>query len=157
MQNTIERNATAELAELVYKNSKMGGEAITDILPKIKDEGATEKCEKLRAELTRQFAEYEKIAAEAEKHLEKNDLPATEEGVLTKMASKLGIMMNTMKDPSPSHIAEMTVKGLSMGITEMIAQKREAEKRGCDDEILKLAERLISFQEEAVDKIKAYL
>jgi len=157
MQQTAEKNITLELASLIYKTSKMGGEAITDTLPKIKDGKRVGESEKMRAELTRQFAKYEEIAAEAEAFLDSRHCPAQEESILTKMASKVGIMMNTMKDPSPSHVAEMMVKGLSMGITEMTAKVRISKEKGCDENMLKLADRLISFQEDAVDKIKAFL
>ena len=157
MQITAEKKVTAALAELIYKTSKMGSEAITDTLPKIKDGKRQGESEKMRAELTRQFTEYEKMASEAERYLKSHDLPAEEENMLAKMASKAGIMMNTMKDPSPSHVAEMMIKGLSMGITEITTKTREAEGKGCDEEMLMLADRLISFQEDAVDKIKAFL
>ena len=157
MQQTAEKSVTLALGSLIYKTSKMGGEAITDTLPKIKDGTRIGETQKMREELTRQFSEYEKIAAEAETFLESNQCRPKEEGTLTKIASKAGIMMNTMKDPSPSHIAEMMVKGLTMGITEMTAKVRESKEKGCDDEMLELADRLISFQEDAVDKIKAFL
>ena len=157
MQQTAEITTTLSLASLIYKTAKMGGEAITDTLPKIKDGKREGDSKKIREELSRQFAEYEKIASEAERFLESSKVQAKEENVLVKMASKAGIMMNTMKDPSPSHIAEMMVKGLSMGITEMTAKARESKEKGCDEDILQLAERLISFQEDAVDKIKAFL
>lgn len=157
MQQTVEKNVTLALASLIYKTAKMGGEAITDTIPKIKDGKRKGESEKMREELTRQFAKYEKIAAEAEAFLASNDCPAKEENMLTKMASKAGIMMNTMKDPSPSHVAEMMVEGLSMGITEITAKSRESKEKGCDEKMLDLADRLISFQEDAVDKIKAFL
>ena len=157
MQLTAEKKVTAALASLIYKTSKMGSEAITDTLPKIKDKKQQGESEKMREELTRQLTEYEKLAAEAERYLTAHDLPVEEENMLTKMASKAGIMMNTMKDPSPSHVAEMMIKGLSMGITEMTTKTREAEEKGCDEDMIVLADCLISFQEDAVDKTKAFL
>ena len=157
MQQTAEKNVTLELASLIYKTAKMGGEAITDVLPKIKDGKRKGDCEKLREELTRQFTCYEKISAEAEAFLGSNDLPAKDESMLVKMASKAGIIMNTMKDPSPSHVAEMTIKGLTMGITDMTSSVREGKEKGCEEKMLTLAEKLISFQEDSIDKLKAFL
>ena len=157
MQQTADKKSTVSLASLIYKTSKMGSEAISDTLPKIKDGKRRGESPKMRDELSRQFSEYEKIAAEAKSVLSSFNVTAKEESIVTKLASKAGIMMNTMTDPSPSHVAEMMVKGLSMGITEMTAKARECKEASCDEEILNLAERLISFQEDAVDKIKAFL
>ena len=51
----------------------------------------------------------------------------------------------------------MMVEGLAMGITEMTAKVRQARERNCEEKILSLADRLISFQESAVDEIKKFL
>lgn len=157
MQQTADKRVTVSLASFVYKTAKMGGESITDILPKIKDDKKTDEVERMRSELTRQFSEYEDMASEAEAYLESVGVNAREENVVTKISAKVGILMNSMKDPSPSHMAEIMVQGLAMGIAEMTSKVRESRDAGCDEKILNLADRLISFQEDAVDKIKAFL
>ena len=157
MEKTADKKVTMSLASLVYKTAKMGGESITDVLPKIKGGRDGEKAESMRSELSRQFSEYESIASQAEAYILSMDGQPKEENIMAKMASKMGIMMNTMKDPSPSHVAEMMVQGLAMGIAEVTADVREAKANGCDENVIRLANRLVSFQEEAVDRIKAFL
>ena len=157
MIKTVDKRIGAALAEEIYKTAKMGGESITDILPKIKDGDRVGESEKMRSELTRQFAQYEKIATDAEKYLSDLDVRAKGENMMIKLSAKAGIAMNTMMDPTPSHIAEMMVEGLAMGITEMTAKVRQARERNCEEKILSLADRLISFQESAVDEIKKFL
>lgn len=157
MSQAVEKEAEIGIAALIFKTSKMGSQAITDILPKIKDSECEQKVEKMREELTRQFAEYERISVEAEKFLRAQDIMAQEENLLVKMTSKAGIFIGALGDSSPSHIAEMMIKGLNMGITEMIAKAHECRRAGCDGKILSLADRLVSFQEDAVERIKNFL
>jgi len=157
MQETVNKKATASLAMFVYKTAKIGGDSIIDILPKIKDGKRIGEAEKMREELSRQFSEYEEIAAEAEAYLKSIDVQAKEENIVTKISAKAGIMMNTMKDPSPSHIAEMMMQGLTMGIAEVTSKVRDSRETSCDEKMLELADRFVSFQEDAVDKIKAFL
>ena len=157
MLKTADKRTSAALAEIVYKTAKMGGESITDILPKIRSGNNIGECDKMRTELTRQFTEYEEIAAEAERYLSSLNCDAKEENVMIKLSAKAGIAMNTMMDATPSHIASMMIEGLAMGITEMTTKLREARDAGCDEKIQKLAARLVSFQESAVDEIKKFL
>lgn len=156
MLKTADKKTSAALAEIVYKTAKMGGESITDILPKIKS-GDNREVDKMRTELTRQFSKYEEISAEAERYLSSLNCKAEEENLMVKLSAKAGIAMNTVMDASPSHIASMMVEGLAMGITEITAKLREAREAGCDEKIQKLASDLVSFQESAVDEIKKFL
>jgi hypothetical protein len=80
-----------------------------------------------------------------------------EENMLVKMSAKAGIMMNTITDSTSSHIAEMVIEGLSMGIVDTTKRIREAEKNGCDEKVLKIGHELISFQEKSVDEMKKFL
>ena len=80
-----------------------------------------------------------------------------EEGMFVKMSAKAGVAMNMMRDSTSSHVAEMMIEGLSMGITDTTKRSRQAEEDGCDPEVIKLASDLISFQENSVDIMKKYL
>ena len=73
------------------------------------------------------------------------------------MAAKAGVAMNMMKDSTSSHVAEMMIEGLSMGVTDTTKRSRQAAENGCDPEALKLADEFISFQENSVDIMKKYL
>ena len=157
MQKTIDKKVSASLASFIYKTATMGGESITDIMSKAKEGDRPGELEKLRSELSRQFSEYENIAAEAEQYLSTLNIEAKEENMLTKISAKAGIMMNTMKDASPSHISEMMIQGLAMGITEMTSKVRESKEQACDDKMIALGDRLVSFQEDAVDRMKKFL
>jgi len=154
MQKTYDKKATAHFAEHIYKNAKMGADSIADMLPKIKD--GEEKKGAVSA-LTAQYTEYDRIASEAEKVLISMNVAPKEENMLVKMSAKAGIMMNTMTDSTSSHIAEMVIEGLTMGIVDTTKRMREAEKNGCDEKVLKIGHELISFQEKSVDEMKKFL
>jgi uncharacterized protein (DUF305 family) len=73
------------------------------------------------------------------------------------MTAKAGVAMNMMKDSTSSHVAEMMIEGLTMGITDTTRRSRKAAENGCDPEALKLADEFISFQENSVNLMKEYL
>ena len=154
MIKTYDKSATAHLADHIYKNAKMGADSIADALKGIKD--PMEK-EKIKSELTRQYDEYENIASKAEKMLVEMNIKPKEENMMAKMGAKAGIMMNMMTDSTSSHVAEMMIEGLSMGITDTTKRSRQAEEKGCDPRAVRLAAELISFQEKSVDIMKRYL
>ena len=66
-------------------------------------------------------------------------------------------MMNMMKDSTSSHVAEMMIEGLSMGVTDTTKRVRQAEENGGDSKVIKLAGEFISFQEKSIDIMKKYL
>ena len=148
------KNITAYFAEHIYKNAKMGADSINNALSGMKD---PEEKEKIKTELTRQLNEYENIASKAENILMNMNLRPVEEGALIKLSAKAGVAMNMMKDSTSSHVAEMMIEGLSMGITDTTKRSRQAKEKNCDPETLKLGHELISFQEKSVDIMKKYL
>ena len=154
MQKTYNKSATAHLVDHIYKNARMGADSITDALKGIKD---PEEKEKIKAELTRQYKEYDRIATRAEQMLTEMNIRPKEEGMFIKMSAKAGVAMNMMRDSTSSHVAEMMIEGLSMGITDTTKRSRQAEEQGSDPEVIKLANELISFQENSVDIMKQYL
>ena len=154
MQNTYDRSATAHLAAHIYKNAKMGADSINDTLKAIKD---PEEKERIKTELTREYNEYDRIATKAERILTGINVKPKEDGALLKMTAKAGVAMNMMKDSTSSHVAEMMIEGLTMGITDTTRRSRKAAENGCDPETLKLADEFISFQENSVDLMKKYL
>ncbi|MBR4296322.1 MAG: hypothetical protein IKT56_05770 [Clostridia bacterium] len=141
---------TPELLCYIYKNVKMGSDAIIDLLPKVDDSS-------FRSALTNQLSGYEKIADEAEKQLTPLGIKPKEEPVMKRAMAKLGITMNTMTDASVGHMAEMLIKGSTMGITDMTKYVREFEGQGCPEQALKLGRELITFEQENVEKMKTFL
>ena len=141
---------TPELLCYIYKNVKMGSDAIVDLLPKVKDSN-------FRAALTEQLGGYEKFADEAEKQLTPMGIEPREEPMMKKVMTKMGIAMNTMADASVGHMAEMLIKGSTMGNTDMTKHVREFEGEGCPEQALRLGRELITFEQNNIEKMKTFL
>ncbi len=139
-----------ELLCYIYKNVKMGSDAIVDMLPSVNDS-------KFKSALTEQLDGYEHFAKEAEKMLTPMGIKPMEEPMMKKMMSKVGIKMNTMMDSSIGHMAEMLIKGSTMGITDMTKHVREFEGEGCPESSLKLGRELITFEQDNIEKMKSFL
>ncbi|MBQ7380876.1 MAG: hypothetical protein IJW69_02200 [Clostridia bacterium] len=142
-----EKISTQELYQEIYRGCKMGGESIVNLLPKVNDEG-------LKSELTAQLERYEEFASKAREQLFDMDKTPKEENLLTKLSSKMGVMMNTMIDATSSHIAQMIIEGCSMGITELIKAIHAHDEK---DDAEKLAREVVSFEESCTENMKKYL
>ncbi len=152
MSETATKTATAALLEKLYKNVKMGSDSILALMPKIEGEHAD-----FKSDLSVQLDGYEGFARRINDLLrEKGELPQ-EESFMTKMSAKMGMTFNTLMDSSVSHLAEMMIQGSTMGISDTIKLLREFENTAAAEGALKIARDIVSFEEENVEKMKAYL
>jgi hypothetical protein len=148
MENS--KKANAELLDKMYKNVKMGSDSMVNIMDKVRDDG-------LRQELTAELDEYEKYSNEISKRLYDCGVEPKEENLVTKLGAKMGMAMSTMTDTTTSHIAELVIKGATMGMTDMTAAIREAENTACSEDNLKLARNIADFEDSTVEKLKKFL
>ena len=139
-----------QLATELYKNINMGAEASLHLLPKVKNN-------ELKTLMTAAMCYYEKAAGRAEKFIKEHGDEPQEESLMTRMASRAGIAMNTMMDDSTSHIAQMLVKGSTMGVTEATKLLHRFEGQEDCGEMLDLAREWVKFEEAHVEKVKAFL
>ncbi len=140
----------AELLLAVYKNVKMAGDSIINLMPKVKDE-------KLKSDMTVQLSTFEAFASRAAKLLGKEGVPPEEENWMARMGAKWSSMMNTMMDSSTEHLAEMMVEGATMGVNDMMEQLRGAKHADVSEEALHLAENVRDYEERVIKEMKAYL
>ncbi len=150
MAQVAMQTATADLLNAIYKNVKMAGESLLTLMPKVKDE-------KLKNDMTVQLSVYEGFASRAAKLLAEEGAKPKEEGMMTKMSAKMGMMMNTMRDSTSGHLAEMIIEGSVMGANDILKQLREAEKKGVSGEPMSLARHLYDFEEKTAEDMKSYL
>ncbi len=142
--------ATLDLLEALYKNVRMGADSIIDIMPKVGDE-------KMRSELTSELERYEEFSSEIENAILDLGEEAKDQGVLAKLGTKMSVAMNTMMDSTTSHIAEMMIQGGTMGITDATKLLRDYENTSCAKIALDLARSIIKYEEETVERLKAFL
>ena len=144
-------NENMELLNFVYENAEMGVHTLnnlSDILRK--------KDNKIKGLIEDELKEYNNFLKESEKLLKKNKLGYKKTNLMSKISSKMGIAMETMKDNSDPAIASMVIEGLTMGIVEM-ETKIESYKKIVDKKILKLSNKFLKFQEEEIGKLKTFM
>lgn len=144
-------NENTEILEYIYKNAKMGVESVTTLINTIHN-----KDNKLKAVVEEQLKKYESFVKDSEKILKKEKVDFKEYGTMAKMSSWMGIKMEMLKDNSDSRVASMLIQGLTMGVIEMEKKIEEYEKK-VDKNVLKIAKDFKSFQEDSIEKLKAYL
>ena len=151
MAEAVKTKQTAHLLQAIYKNVKMASDAILNLMPKVQDE-------RLKSDMTVQLSAYEAFASRAAKLLGEEGVKPMEEGIVTKMTSKVGMAMNTMRDSTSSHLAEMLVEGATMGVNDMLKQIRESENTSASESALRLARDVCKYEEKTIEDIKnAYL
>lgn len=146
----VKSQKTAEVLKAIYKNVKMAGDSLIDLMPKVQDE-------KLKSAMTIQLSTYEAFASRAAKLLAEEGEKPEEEGIFTKMSAKMGCVMNTMRDSTTSHLAEMIIEGATMGMNDMYKQIRESENTNVSEKVLRLARDVCAYEERTIEEMKSFL
>lgn len=140
-----------ELLEYIYENSEMGVKATTKLLNLLKT-----KDNKIKNLLEDELKGYEKIYKESQKLLEKNKVEPKTKGLLANLTSTFAMDMEVKKDNSDSKIADILTKGFVMGKID-IEKKLKALGKESDKKITSLANDLVKFNDEEIEKLKQYL
>lgn len=138
------------LLKAVYKNVNMASQSLMDMMPKVKDPS-------LKSDLTMQLSNYDEFASRAAKLLADEGGRPEEEGVLSKLGAKMGCAVNTLRDSTTSHLAEMIIEGATMGMNDMYKQIRESENCEVGEKALRLAREVCAYEEKTIEDMKRYL
>ncbi len=140
-----------ELLLHVYKDSDMSVTTLTELLEDLK-----EKDNKIKSVVEDLLKEYQSFLNRSKECLEKENIPLETEGIMTKMMANMGVSKEVKIDNSDANIADMLIKGISMGSIDMEKKigdyKKEVEKKD-----LKVAKEFLKFQQKAIDKLKKFL
>jgi len=74
---------------------------------------------------------------------------------LEKVKTYIMLNMQTLTDKTPSHISEMLMIGSNMGVINAV--KNLKKYQGAEPGILRLMERLLKFEENNIQQLKAFL
>lgn len=129
------------------RNASMAVHAIDDLMGKIYNE---EFAYELTAERNR-FREFER---KAEAGLWKYGMTARDSSMERAMLWG-GIMANTMLNISTPHVAEMMIRGNTRGIGELMKVKHNNKQNGSYAN--ELAEEMMNFEEENIERLKQYM
>lgn len=142
---------TNELLVCIYQDCEMAVFNLENLLNELLN-----KDNKIKSDIEFILKEYEKYFKETKKLMKENKIKPQKSSMMAKMGSKIGIKNNVKKDNSDSKISDIVIQGLVMGIID-INKRIDNYKEESGKDTLMLAKRLLSFQEDSVDKLKEYL
>ena len=148
IMNDFKNRQSSEILKSVYKNADMAYESSGDVLKCCTDK-------KLRNEIAAERERYRSVASQARTELVRRGSVPKPYPPYTKMMAKMGIQMKTMADNSPQKLAELMVRGTTMGIIDMqhaLTRSTKAEERIKND-----ADALLKREQQFCDHLKQYL
>jgi hypothetical protein len=141
-------NIDLDLLEKTYQNAKIGITAIEEVLDKASDT-------KLIQDLKNQLKDYSEIANKAKEELVKNGAEVKEKPIYDRAMMRGNIKMNLWMEPTDSKIADMVIKGSTMGMTQMT--KLINDKKDADGSSVQIAKEFVKKEENNIETMKAYL
>lgn len=144
-------NENNELLEHMYQDSEMATYSLETLLNKLK--GKDNKIIKVIEDILKNYENYYK---DFKKQLKKEKVNPKSSGMMAKMGSSFGIKKEVIVDNSDSRIADMLIKGLTMGTLDM-EKKISKYSENIDKKTLKQAEAFLKFQQESIAELKKFL
>lgn len=144
----MDSNINLTILNEISKAAKMGMESISFVMQKVGDENMKEN-------LSTQYSEYGKIADRVNAEFEKYGEVPDESPFGTKMMSYIGTELNTIKDKSNSHIAEIMIQAGNMGIIE--CQKLLNHNPQADEPVKNILNDFVTMQKNNIEKMKVFL
>ena len=138
----------AKMLREIQRNTEMGMTAIDTILDKIGDD-------EFSLQLSRQSLRYSEIHNKALDQILKNEGEVYRGNQLTDLMLKGSIHANTALNISKEHLAEMMIQGSARGITSM--WKTMKHNGLATKEAVELAQELVDFEQENIERLKEYL
>ena len=140
-----------ELILHIYQDAEMSCYTLEKLLTDLK-----EKDNKITKYVEDILHEYQDWKNKSKKLLQKENAEISENSFMAKFMAGQGIKSEVNQDNSDSAIADMLIKGISMGSIDM-ERKISAYKFEVNKEALDMAKDFMKFQERAIEKLKEYL
>lgn len=144
----MDDNINLTILNEIGKATRMGLSSISFVSEKIEDE-------KMKEDLSTQYANYGKVLDKVNTQFEKYGEIPDKEPMKDKMMTWTGVQMNTLTDKSNSHIAELMIQGNLIGIIE--SQKLLNHSPEMEQEVKDILNDFINLQNNNIDKMKEYL
>ena len=137
-----------EFLNYIYQNAEMGKTTISQLIDIAEDQS-------FKHSLQSQFREYNEIFDMADNKIKQFQEKSKGIGTMTKLKTYIMININTIKDKTASHIAEMMIQGSSMGIVDIT--KKLKEYNNAEQDIIELGNRLLKFEQQNIEEMKTFL
>ena len=132
-------NENNELLMYIYKNADMGVKSTTKLIKLLNNSD-----NKIKKIVEGELKGYEEFLKKSKSMLKKNKVTPKGSSIIADISSSVAMDMEFMKDNSDSKIADILIRGFTMGNIE-IDKKIERYKGDADKSILKLAKELKRF------------
>lgn len=140
-----------ELLEYIYKDSDMSCTTLEKLLQELND-----KDNKIKKKVGEILKDYEKFLNKSKKYLKEYNAPLKTNGIMAKIGAKIGIEKEVKSDNSDASMADMLIKGITMGTIDM--EKRITNyKEVVDKKYLDFAKDFLTFQQEIIEQLKCFL
>lgn len=144
-------NENNELALYIYKNADMGVKATTQLIKLLNS-----RDNKIKNIVEGELKGYENFLKKSKSFLKKHKISPQSNSIFAEISSYVGMNIEFIKDNSDAKIADMLIRGFTMGNIE-IDKKIDKFKDDADKSLLKLAKELKKFGEENINLLKPYL
>ncbi len=144
-------NETSELLIFMHDNAKMGLTSTKKLLNLIKN-----KENKIKFTLEEQLQKYETFYKKIKNLLKKEKINIKHSSLLKEITASTAMTHEVKKDNSDSKIADILIRGFSMGNINMEVKIKDFKKEANKD-TLKLANEILEFGENQVKLLKSYL
>ena len=143
MNKKINQHALNE----IFQNAHIALQSISNLSPEIKDSD-------IKDELLTEYEQYEGLISDLSTYMEKNGFEREDIGVMKKAMLWGSIKMKTLTGVDKSKVADMMIKGATMGITELTSLKNDGKM---DSKTVEFLDKLLSIEEGSIQRLKAFL
>lgn len=147
-ETTDMKHDDAVILKEIQKNTQIGMTAIDTILDMIGDDDFS-------LQLSKQSLRYSEIHNMALDKILENQGEAYRGNQISDMVLKGNIRMNTALNISKEHLAELMIRGSNRGLTSM--WKVMKHNQLATGKAMELAQELVDFEEENIERLKEYL
>ena len=131
----------------MFQNAHIAMQSISNLSPEVKDNDVKE-------ELLTEYDQYEKFIGELSAYMTQKGLKPEDIGVMKKAMLWGSIKMKTLTGADKSKVADMMIKGATMGITELTSLKNDG---NMDSKTVEFLDKLLNIEESSIQRLKAFL
>lgn len=142
---------TNELLVILYQDCFMAVKNLEVLLEEIKT-----KDNKIKGEVEIILKEYEKYLKDVKKLLKTNKVKPKKVSPFALYGAKMKMKKDVREDNSDSKISDIIIQGLVMGIID-INKRIDNYKNDVSNDLIKLTNGLLEFQQNSIDKLKEFL
>lgn len=145
-------NENLEIVNHIFKDSEMSISTLTKLSNTLE-----KKDNKIKDAIEDILKGYERYYKEAKRILTKEGSKKEKNSFITKMMANMGIDKEVKNDNSDSKMADMLIKGISMGSIDLEKKLKKYKDKEIDEKINELATDFKKFQDDCITKLKEYL